>query len=193
MRSLTIEDYNEIITFYPDFKTAKIFVETGTFKGETVKNMSNIFNAIYTVEYSKQLYLELMKNNLPKNINLYNDNSEKFLSDILQKLEKNESIIFFLDAHWAGIDTGFYNEDCPLLKELKIIKKNCKNALIIMDDFNKFGVVRRKEHYTDKRHVEKFGKNGKIEDWKDITLENVLKILNCEEYKIVKERLIIKI
>ena len=61
-----------------------------------------------------------------------------------------------------------------------------------MDDFNKFGVVRQKEHYKDERHTKVFGKNGKIEDWKEITLENVLELLDTEEYKIVKERLIIK-
>jgi len=190
MKSFLKDDLNEILSLYPEFKNCKIFVETGTFKGGTVKEMSPFFEKIYTVEYSERLYTELKKINLPVNIESHRNNSEDFLKKILPSL-KGQKIIFFLDAHWAGIETGFYQEDCPLLKELKVIKENCNDNLIIIDDYNKFETVRQKNHYRDARHTKVFGKNGKIEDWKDITLDNVLKITGKEHYKILNNRLII--
>lgn len=192
MRSLTSDDYLEIIEKYPCFQDCDTFIETGTYKGATIKNLLSNFKNLHTVEYSEKLYKDLLKENFPDKVKLYNNNSEDFLKKLLSILNESK-LIFFLDAHWAGIETGFYKEDCPLLKELKIIKENCKNALIIMDDFNKFGVVKQKDHYKDHRHVKVFGKNGKIEDWRETTLENVLKLLDTKDYKVLKERLIIKL
>lgn len=192
MRSLTSEDFLEIIEKYHQFQDCETFIETGTYKGATIKNLLSNFKNLYTVEYSRKLYKDLLKEKFPNKVKLYNNNSEDFLKELLPTLT-DKKLIFFLDAHWAGIETGFYKEDCPLLKELKIIKGNCKNALIIMDDFNKFGIVKKKEHYKDQRHIKVFGKNGKIEDWTETTLENVLNVLDTKDYKILKERLIIKI
>lgn len=193
MRSLTLENYKEILSLFNPDMEYNIFIETGTYKAATIKNIQSEFKEIYTVEYSIKIFNELDKSGFKEYVHFYNDNSESFLQKLLPGL-KNKNIVIFLDAHWAGIETGFYQEDCPILKELKIIKENNENNyLIIMDDFNKFGVVKQKEHYKDNRHQEVFGRNGKVEDWADITLNNVLTLLDTKNYKIIKERLIIKI
>ena len=56
MRSLTKEDYEEIISLFPDFPNCDTFIETGTFEGATIKNLSSLFKNLYTVEYSEKLY-----------------------------------------------------------------------------------------------------------------------------------------
>ena len=190
MRSLTIEEIHELYEIFPTFKDYDTFIETGTYKGGTIFAMAPYYNVLHSVEYKKELYDDLVSKNVPQNIHLYNDNSVDFLKKLLPTI-KDEKIVFFLDAHWAGINTGFFKNDCPLLEELQIIKNTCNIPfLLIIDDYNKFGVVRQKQHYLDERHKRVFGEQGKIESWKNITLENVTKIVG-NNFLIKNNRLII--
>jgi hypothetical protein len=198
MPSLNRDELTKIISFFPKFKNAKIFIETGTYKGETIIALSKYFKKLYTVEFKKEFYDTLIKASHPKNIKFYNNKSTAFLKNILPNLIEyfdEENIIFFLDAHWAGIDTGFSGKDCPLLDELTIINKFCNKALIIIDDYNKFGIKKQKYHHKNLQHKLLFGISGKIEDWSEITLKNVLSCFNNRtiNYNIIGNRLIVEV
>ena len=75
MPSLNRDELNRIISVFPKFKNAKIFIETGTYKGETIIALSKYFKKLYTVEFKKEFYDTLIKASHPKNIKFYNNKS----------------------------------------------------------------------------------------------------------------------
>lgn len=110
-----------------------VCVETGTFKGLTTKQLTTVFEQVYTIEAFEALYQEALVN--LKGLNnvtpLLGDSREK-LPEILDKL-KNSKVIFWLDAHYSGGDT-FYNFS-PLINELKLINESLLvDPIIIVDD-----------------------------------------------------------
>lgn len=113
-----------------------IFVEGGTYKGGTAKNMSNKFSKVYTVEKSDVMHSEAEEvlKDLP-NVTLLKGDTRTYLPSIL---EDNNNILFWLDAHWSGGDTYGENDECPLIEELNIIFKYDKNHMVLIDDARLF-------------------------------------------------------
>ncbi|MCX6175430.1 MAG: glycosyltransferase [Ignavibacteriales bacterium] len=112
-----------------------IFVETGTFEGDTIENVKDLFSEIYSVELSEEYYNKVKKRFQSKDaIHLYLDSSEKFLKKIHPVL-KEKSVLYWLDAHWCVADkTAGEKSQCPLLDELVSIRSLNKNSIIIIDD-----------------------------------------------------------
>lgn len=183
MPNLTITDLKLLKDDYTNYHS---FIETGTNNGETIFDMDNYFDKLYTIEFSEKYY-ENTKNK-------YDGNKIKFLlgdsSVIFEELLPTikEKSIFFLDAHWCGADTGRSNKDCPLIEEIISINKFFMNeAIIIIDDYRLFGL--------DKSS----GMLG--EDWRDISKDKILDILknrindvyHIDSISAVNDRLIIHI
>jgi len=122
----------------------EVFIEGGTYQGDTAKEMSWLFNKVYTIEKSEHMY-ELAKNNIG-NIN----NVVLLKGDTRQHLEKilldNDNILFWLDAHWSGGLTYGEEDECPLIEELNIIFKHSKNFVILIDDARLFLAPPPKPH-----------------------------------------------
>lgn len=109
-----------------------VFVETGTYYGETAKKMSFEFRKVYTIEKSEIMFKKASQNlNHLSNITIINGDSREHLKDII---ENNNNILFWLDAHWSGGDTYGEGDECPLIEELKIIFNYQKNYVILIDD-----------------------------------------------------------
>ena len=113
-----------------------VFVEGGTFKGDTAKNMGSRFRKVYTIEKSKVMF-DMAKENLQgiKNIDLLKGDTREHLRTILTT---NDNILFWLDAHWSGGDTYGEEDECPLIEELQIIFEYSKNYVILIDDARLF-------------------------------------------------------
>ena len=158
MPSLT---FNEVQKF-SSFPT-QIFVETGTYIGNTLINVCSYFENIYSIELEKYYYdiaCDKFKNN--KNITIIHGDSSKILDKLCDKLDK--PTFFWLDGHWSGSNTGRGDKDCPLIEEIKHINQYMKlECIIAIDD------VRLFETYIN-------------EDWSYITKEKILEL--------VKDRLI---
>jgi len=109
-----------------------IFIETGTYKGLTALKMSKDFKMVYTIEKSEMLF-NLCQNKLKgiQNVSVIFGDSRRHLDLIL---EKENNILFWLDAHYSGGETYGENDECPLLDELKVIFKYKKNYVILIDD-----------------------------------------------------------
>jgi len=90
-----------------------VFVEGGTYKGETAKSMSNKFKKVYTIEKSDVMY-DIAKENLKNisNVSMLKGDTREHLSGIL---ENNDNILFWLDSHWSAGDTYVEEDECPLL------------------------------------------------------------------------------
>lgn len=103
-------------------------IETGTGDGYSTNLLSQVFHKVHTIEKIPETF-ELAQNNLKgiENIIQYLGDSVDILKNIL---ETNKNYIFFLDAH-SNVD---HKDDCPLKKELKVLKnKNIKPPIIIHD------------------------------------------------------------
>lgn len=119
-----------------------IWIETGTYLGQTAKFLRKFSTQIYTIEPDIDLFKSVKKYlNKYKNIIVINATSEKALEKLLsKKIKKN--VNFFLDAHnVSNNSTKTYQSSIsnPILNELKIIKKNINNLkdfVIFIDDLN---------------------------------------------------------
>ncbi len=116
-----------------------IFVETGTFEGDTIEKVKDLFNEIHSVELSEEYYNRVRKRFKSfDNIHLYLDSSENFLKKI-RPILKEKSVLYWLDAHWCVADrTAGEKSQCPLLEELTSIKVLNEKSTIIIDDARLF-------------------------------------------------------
>lgn len=113
-----------------------VFVEGGTYRGETAKKMSDSFRKVYTIEKSDVMH-GIAKENLENvsNVTMLKGDTREHLADIL---DNNDNILFWLDAHWSGGDTYGEEDECPLVEELEIIFEYPKNYVILIDDARLF-------------------------------------------------------
>ena len=114
-------------------------------------------------------------------IQFYQGDSVVILPQILGTLTANT--VFWLDGHYSSGNTARGSKDVPLLEELEAIYKHYSSAaIIIIDDYRLFGT-------------------SYAEDWREITLGNVLQKLGDRVIKYYtipshlhpKDRLIINI
>lgn len=134
----------EVALFYRNYLDLKVFVETGTYYGNTAAAVSRFFEKVYTVEKSEKIY-QMAKNNLKtySNVNLLLGDSRDFLKDIL---EKEDSVLLWLDAHWSGGETYGENDECPIIEELEVVFKSKKKKVIMVDDARLFLAPPPKPH-----------------------------------------------
>lgn len=128
---------DSILSYKKQFNP-KIFIETGTYKGEMLDSMNNKFEKMYSIELGKELYQkakEKYKNS--KNIALFQGDSGTILPILMKKVK--EPALFWLDAHYSGGETvkGFL--ETPVEKELEtILNHPIKTHIILIDDAKDF-------------------------------------------------------
>jgi hypothetical protein len=163
MPSLTIDEIQQFSQFSTD-----IFIETGTFVGDTINNVKNHFKQVYSIELSNK-YAASARDRFKDNRNVYilQGDSSELLLPLCQSIE--QPVFFWLDGHWSNGDTAKGKKDCPLMEELDKIVTYCKvKCIIAIDD------------------VRIFGTNNN-EDWSDITRESILnkvqnRLESCKYY-----------
>ena len=125
-----------------------LWIETGTYYGETTKLLSKISKKTISIEADKELF-ETSKKKLKnlKNVELFNGKSEDVLNKLISENLDFKNICIYLDAHLCqdhlkNIQT-FGSEDTatPILKELEIIKKyygKFEKINVLIDDIRLF-------------------------------------------------------
>jgi len=125
-----------------------LWIETGTYYGETTKLLSKISKKTISIEADKKLF-ETSKKKLEnlKNVQLLNGKSEDLLDKLISENLDFRNICVYLDAHLCqdhlkNVKT-FGSEDTatPILKELKIIKKyygKFEKINVLIDDIRLF-------------------------------------------------------
>jgi hypothetical protein len=125
----------------------KIFVETGTLRGDGVDYaLQYDFDKIYSIEIDDELYDQArIKYQHNDNVEILKGSSSEVLPGLITTI--NSSILFWLDAHFPGADSGKttyrdcceeleYNINLPLQAELEAIttRQNTYKDVIIIDD-----------------------------------------------------------
>ena len=114
-----------------------VFVETGTFLGETAAWAAGLFDSVYTIEAAKELYLQASQRHTRlNNVKFLNGESQAILAEVVAQLD--QPALFWLDAHWSGGPTWGSDQECPLLEELAVICASSLNHLILIDDARLF-------------------------------------------------------
>ena len=102
-----------------------IFIESGTFMGETTFEMSKIFQQVYTFEIKEELYNYCLEKYKKENINFFNTDSVSGFKKIIDFINTN-NCIFYLDGHFSGeLGVPNYNNE---QKEF-LTKNSLKNII----------------------------------------------------------------
>ena len=125
-----------------------LWIETGTYYGETTKLLSKISKKTISIEADKELF-ETSKKKLKnlKNVELFNGKSEDLLDKSISENLDFKNICIYLDAHLCqdhlkNIKTyGCEDTATPILQELEIIKKyygKFEKFNVLIDDIRLF-------------------------------------------------------
>jgi len=115
-----------------------VFIETGTWRGNTTFEVAPYFDRCFTIELDPNLFAKARERfkETPK-VTVLHGSSVDVLPLILADLGQPGT--FYLDAHYCGFDTAKGSKNTPILEELKIIfNHRIKNHLIIIDDARAF-------------------------------------------------------
>lgn len=127
-----------IIKQYGKIFGTDIFVETGTFLGNTVDSCRSSFNKIYSIELDKKLVVRAEKRfKKYKHITILEGDSEKILPEILNNI--TSPALFWLDAHYSGLNTAKAIIETPIMKELEFVFNHpIKDHVVLIDDARLF-------------------------------------------------------
>jgi hypothetical protein len=112
----------------------RIFIETGTFLGEMVDAVYPLFSRVYSIELADRFFREARHyfRSLPQ-VTIVQGDSGSRLPELLSSI--NEPVLFWLDGHYSGGDTGHGTQSSPIDAELRaIISHPVKNHVILVDD-----------------------------------------------------------
>jgi hypothetical protein len=168
----------KLVLILRDHFSIKTFIETGTYKGKTSMWASGMFDKVFTIENSKELF-DSTSEKLKKyeNIRFLFGNSAVQLKNVIDEIK--QPAIFWLDAHWCGSNTYGSNDPCPLLAEIITIKQSVPNHIILIDDARFFLIPPPEPQNTDL--------------WAGV--KEIMKLLNTEDKYItfISEEVIVSI
>ena len=117
----------------------RIFVETGTYRGDTIAAMNRHFDQLHSIELSAEFHQAAMSRfaGMPK-IKLWQGDSGDVLPRVLETI--NRPVLFWLDGHYSGEDTARGAQDTPISRELTCIGMHPLKAshVIVVDDARHF-------------------------------------------------------
>lgn len=115
-----------------------VFIETGTYLGDTINVVKDLFDVIYSIELdtklanrAKRIFKKYSK------IHIIEGDSGKILPKLLREI--NKPILFWLDAHWSGGITAKGEVENPILNELKtVFNWWVPKSIVLIDDARLF-------------------------------------------------------
>ncbi len=164
---LTIPDYavkrKTIIDLARQYNSTDVFIETGTYMGDTVEFLKNDFTHLYSIELNEQLAAKAEHRFAANSkISIVQGDSAEQLSSILSSIQT--PVTFWLDGHYSSefqsgdeyIVTGKGKKDTPIVEELMQIKQHpVQQHVILIDDARLFDGT---NDYPTKEEVSNFVK-----------------------------------
>jgi hypothetical protein len=124
------------------------FIETGTFRGETAAWAGQHFPQVTTIELSEAYHrAACARFTGQSNVKPLQGNSGAVLRELMPTLKIPS--LFWLDAHWSGLDTAGQEAECPILDEIGIIDASPLDHIIVVDDARLFCAPPPRPHRAD--------------------------------------------
>ncbi|MDZ4861537.1 MAG: hypothetical protein SGI88_21400 [Candidatus Hydrogenedentes bacterium] len=116
----------------------KVFVETGTYKGDTIQATRHLFDEVHSIELSERLASDAtLRFTHDPRITIHQGDSGEKLSQVLSNLTR--PTLFWLDAHYSAGVTARGELDSPIMQELDaIINHGVHGHMILIDDAREF-------------------------------------------------------
>ena len=117
-----------------------IWVETGTYLGQTTELLAKIGTKVYSIEPEPTLFSGAKKKfRKDSNVEILNGTSEQIFPYLLPKIKGD--VCFWLDGHYSKGITFKGAQDTPILDELKCIAENLNHfndVVVLVDDIRCF-------------------------------------------------------
>jgi hypothetical protein len=117
----------------------RVFVETGTYLGDTASALRSDFDRIVTIELDPVLARWAAgRFHHDPHITVLRGDSGELLPDVLAGLR--EPALFWLDGHYSGPGTAYGDSPTPVLRELSsIVAHPVDGHVVLIDDARCFG------------------------------------------------------
>lgn len=112
-----------------------VFIETGTFRGNTIALVKSYFPQIFSIESSEKYYqIAVSRFQNDASVTILKGDTSVMLGDLV-KQTNNRPTLFWLDAHWCADEgTADKSSQSPLLDELAAIHQLHEKSVILIDD-----------------------------------------------------------
>jgi hypothetical protein len=116
----------------------EVFVETGTYEGDSVQAATEFFDELHTIELSDELFAGAAERfkDTPQ-VQVHHGSSPDVLEELSGQLSRR-SVLYWLDAHWCGEASAGGEVECPLLFELEAIGSLGERSVVMIDDARLF-------------------------------------------------------
>ena len=113
------------------------FVETGTFRGDTVARIGPMVPRLVSIELDDVLY-ERARNRFRSrpNVEILHGDSAELLPEVVRTL--HGSAVFWLDGHYSGGPTALGTDTTPIFSELQAILTSEQSHVALVDDVRLF-------------------------------------------------------
>ena len=124
------------------------FVETGTYRGDTAAWAAEHFARVATIELSPEYHAAATARfrALP-HVRVLLGDSGAMLRKVAAELAG--PAVFWLDAHWSGLDTAGRETECPLLAELAVLNAAPVTHTLLVDDARLFAAPPPRPHRAE--------------------------------------------
>ena len=123
-----------IVRAYARTEGLAVFIETGTYYGETIAVVADLFPRVVSIELSPKYHALARQRFADKpHVELLHGDSGEVLQGVLATLDR--PALFWLDGHYSGDDTARGALETPLLAELRaILAHRVKGHVVLIDD-----------------------------------------------------------
>ncbi len=118
----------------------RVFVETGTFRGDTLHAIRSHFDVLVSIELDPALH-EAAARRFASDARIVclRGDSGKVLPEVLDRIDA--PALFWLDGHFSGPGTARGDRDTPIVDELRaILRHRVRRHVVLIDDARLFGV-----------------------------------------------------
>lgn len=131
----------------------KVFVETGTFKGDTVEAMRPHFEKLVSIELAEAFHQEAVRRfaGEPK-VEILRGDSGELMPQVVAGIDR--PALFWLDGHYSGGDTAKGELHAPVWKELKAIFAGMNDPFVVLIDDARCFRNKGGEDYPDVSDIE---------------------------------------
>jgi hypothetical protein len=167
----------EFFRWTHDRLNVDIFIEGGTYRGDTAAWAAGVFRRVVTIELSGELHEQASARYADrKNIEFRRGDTRGTLRELVPQLEG--PALFWLDAHWSTGKTAGREDQCPILEEIALINQSPQEHFIVIDDARLFTAPPppplRVEQWPDIWRIEKELQKGPFPRYVIITRDMIV-------------------